>query len=171
MDALGALQTLADQEEHVKNYRPQILCLSGRLFRVLFFQWSKKLIDWQYKIYIYFRTSLSLGFPSARPAIIDFAYLLTKKQSLLICGHIVKERQLPRIRKQVIKNGYSWLHERRVKAFYVMVDNCNFDDGTQALLQAVGIGKLAPNIVLMGFKTNWQTCPRDELLSYFTTIQ
>jgi hypothetical protein len=30
MDALGALQTLADQQEHVKNYRPQVLCLTGK---------------------------------------------------------------------------------------------------------------------------------------------
>jgi solute carrier family 12 sodium/potassium/chloride transporter 2 len=106
-----------------------------------------------------------------RPALVDFAYLLTKKQSLLICGHIVKDKQTSRDRKTVIKNGYSWLHERRVKAFYVMVDNCTFDEGTQAILQATGIGKLAPNIVLMGFKSNWQTCPPNELLAYFTTIQ
>ncbi|XP_021955574.1 bumetanide-sensitive sodium-(potassium)-chloride cotransporter [Folsomia candida] len=137
-DALSALQTLTDQQDHVKNYRPQILCLSG--------------------------------FPSSRPALVDFANLITKKQSLLICGHIVKERQSTRVRKAMIKRGYDWLHERRIKAFYVLVDNVTFDEGTQALLQATGIGKLAPNIVLLGYKSNWQTCPKDELRDFFTTI-
>lgn len=101
----------------------------------------------------------------------DFGNLITKKQSLLICGHIVKEKQGTKVRKTMIKRGYDWLHQCRVKAFYVMVDNCTYDEGTQALLQATGIGKLAPNIVLMGYKANWQTCPRDELRDYFTTIQ
>lgn len=43
-------------EEHVKNFRPQILVLCGM--------------------------------PSARPALVDFAHLLTKNLSMLVCGHI-----------------------------------------------------------------------------------
>lgn len=120
-------------------------------------------------IYVCFSPCL-VGFPSSRPALVDFANLITKKQSLLICGHIVKERQSTRVRKAMIKRGYDWLHERRIKAFYVLVDNVTFDEGTQALLQATGIGKLAPNIVLLGYKSNWQTCPKDELRDFFTTI-
>lgn len=55
-NALQAVHQLNSVEEHVKNYRPQILVLSGM--------------------------------PSARPALVDFAHLLTKNLSLLICGHI-----------------------------------------------------------------------------------
>lgn len=55
-NALQAVHQLNSVEEHVKNYRPQILVLSGM--------------------------------PSARPALIDFAHLLTKNLSLLVCGHI-----------------------------------------------------------------------------------
>ncbi|ODM98389.1 Bumetanide-sensitive sodium-(potassium)-chloride cotransporter [Orchesella cincta] len=137
-DALSALEKLAVQKEHVKNYRPQILCLTG--------------------------------VPSNRPALVDFAYLLTKNHSLLICGHIVKERSAPRARKVIIQNGYEWLQLRKVKAFYVMVDNCTFDEGAQALIQATGIGKLAPNILLMGYKENWQTCPREEVQDFFSVL-
>lgn len=54
--ALRALQLMSSQEQHVKNYHPQILALTG--------------------------------FPSSRPALVDFASLLTKKTSLLICGNI-----------------------------------------------------------------------------------
>lgn len=55
-NALTSVQQLNSVEEHVKNYRPQILVLSG--------------------------------LPSARPPLIDFAYLLTKNLSLLICGDV-----------------------------------------------------------------------------------
>jgi solute carrier family 12 sodium/potassium/chloride transporter 2 len=57
-NALLSVQQLNNVEDHVKNYRPQILVLSGM--------------------------------PSFRPPLIDFAYLLTKNLSLLICGHILK---------------------------------------------------------------------------------
>lgn len=58
--ALQAVQQLNSVEEHVKNYRPQILVLSGM--------------------------------PSARPALVDFAHLLTKNLSMLVCGHITEVR-------------------------------------------------------------------------------
>lgn len=44
-------------EEHVKNYRPQILILSG--------------------------------LPSSRPPLIDFGQIITKNNSLLVCGNII----------------------------------------------------------------------------------
>ena len=52
-----------------------------------------------------------------------------------------------------------------------MVDGCKFDEGCEALLQSVGIGKLAPNILLMGYKTNWQLCDREEVKEYFNCLQ
>lgn len=61
-NALQAVYQLNFVEEHVKNYRPQILVLSG--------------------------------IPSARPAIIDFANLLTKRLSLLVCGHVNNVRRI-----------------------------------------------------------------------------
>ena len=57
-EALSSIQQLAHVEEHVKNYRPQILALTGH--------------------------------PATRPALVDFAYLICKKNSLLICANVVK---------------------------------------------------------------------------------
>ena len=57
-EALGSIQQLVQVEEHVKNYRPQILALTGA--------------------------------PGSRPALIDFAYLICKQNSMLICGQVVK---------------------------------------------------------------------------------
>jgi solute carrier family 12 (sodium/potassium/chloride transporter), member 2 len=51
------MQELNSVEEHVKNYRPQLLVLTGM--------------------------------PGSRPPLVDFANLITKKVSLLICGHIL----------------------------------------------------------------------------------
>lgn len=57
-NALNSVQQLNYVEDHVKNYRPQILVLSGM--------------------------------PGYRPPLIDFAFLITKNLSLLVCGHILK---------------------------------------------------------------------------------
>jgi solute carrier family 12 (sodium/potassium/chloride transporter), member 2 len=56
-NALVSIQQLAQVEDHVKNYRPQLLVLSGM--------------------------------PGSRPALIDFAYLISKKHALIVCGHVV----------------------------------------------------------------------------------
>ena len=61
--ALTSIQQLVHIEEHVKNYRPQILVLTG--------------------------------LPSTRPALVDFAYLICRKNSLMICGNIVQVTAAP----------------------------------------------------------------------------
>ena len=58
--ALSSIQQLVHIEEHVKNYRPQILVLTG--------------------------------LPNTRPALVDFAYLICKNNSLMISANIVQVR-------------------------------------------------------------------------------
>lgn len=65
----------------------------------------------------------------------------------------------------------SWLRAHKIKAFYQQIDGVPFQEGARALLKACGIGKLRPNILMMGYKSDWQTCPRDELLNYFEILQ
>ncbi|CAG0912315.1 unnamed protein product [Notodromas monacha] len=55
--ALKSSHDLWNIEEHVKNFRPQILCMSG--------------------------------FPGVRPPLVDFANLITKQMSLLVCGNVI----------------------------------------------------------------------------------
>lgn len=64
-----------------------------------------------------------------------------------------------------------WLTERKVKSFYYPICAESLRDGVKSLLQAAGIGKLRPNILLMGYKNNWQTCNLRELIDYFQLIQ
>lgn len=137
-NALLSVLQLNNVDEHVKNYRPQVLVLSGM--------------------------------PSARPILIDFADLLTKKLSLMICGHIIEGASNQRERVFLQRQAREWFKKHKVKGFYTVVDGENFETGARALLQASGVGKLKPNVVLMGYKSDWQTCNKDELESYFNTI-
>lgn len=172
-NALQAVHQLNSVEEHVKNYRPQILVLSGM--------------------------------PSARPVLVDFAHLLTKNLSMLVCGDIKTVRSISifllfcfecfhrfssifvfivefrnlflqdplpqRVRNVLYYKANSWLRAHKLKAFYMQVDGLSFESGAKALLKACGIGKLRPNILLMGFKSDWQTCPPSDLNQYFEVLQ
>jgi solute carrier family 12 sodium/potassium/chloride transporter 2 len=40
-----------------------------------------------------------------------------------------------------------------------------------AVFQCSGAGKLRPNILLIGFKNNWQACPPQEVDEFFRMIQ
>lgn len=61
--------------------------------------------------------------------------------------------------------------KRNVKAFVNLVQEANFFQGVRSLIQASGIGKLRPNVVMLGFKNNWTNVEQDEILDYFKTIQ
>ncbi|CAD7082120.1 unnamed protein product [Hermetia illucens] len=135
--ALLSVQHLNNVEEHVKNYRPQILVLSG--------------------------------LPNSRPVLVDFAYLLTKNLSLLVCGHVLRQSS-QKYRNYLQDRANSWFKRHRVKGFYSLVDDEDFDAGCRALMQATGIGKLKPNIVLLGYKADWKVCDKKELNQYFNVM-
>lgn len=69
------------------------------------------------------------------------------------------------------KDGYTWLYQQRIKSFYHIVDNLSLEQGIAALMQITGIGKLAPNVLLMGYKTNWSTCEHKDLEEYLNVLQ
>ncbi|XP_050455526.1 bumetanide-sensitive sodium-(potassium)-chloride cotransporter [Cataglyphis hispanica] len=137
--ALSIVYRLNSIDEHVKNYAPQILALTGP--------------------------------PSARPALMHLANLITKNHSLLISGEVFPTRLSYRLRSARLRSGYSWLHRQRIKSFYHVVEDLNLERGAAALMQATGVGKLAPNVVLMGYKTHWSTCNHKDLQEYFNVLQ
>jgi solute carrier family 12 sodium/potassium/chloride transporter 2 len=71
----------------------------------------------------------------------------------------------------MLANTTSWLRTNKVKAFYSVVDGATFQDGATSLMQACGLGKMRPNILLMGYKQDWLTCPRENLVMYFNVMQ
>ncbi len=64
-----------------------------------------------------------------------------------------------------------WLDKRRVKAFYCPVAHPSLRSGVQSLLQLAGMGKLRPNILLLGFKNDWRYCASEHLEEYVGIIQ
>ncbi|KAK7115937.1 solute carrier family 12 member 3-like [Littorina saxatilis] len=123
-DALKTTLKLVDIDEHVKNFRPQILVLTG--------------------------------YPRNRPALVDFAASITKRQSLLLCAQVFQGDMQRHLRHLRSTAAYRWFRNRNVRAFYTSCAAPTVRHGTQLLLQSQGLGKLRPNMLLMGFKNRWQ---------------
>jgi len=122
VSALKSVQTLTDTPEHVKNFRPKVLVLSGN--------------------------------PTHRIPLIDFGNIITKKLSLLICSHVLRENK-PKNTIKLKEDVQDWMKKQKVVGFYNVVQNTNFEEGAEACLALSGLGKLAPNMLLLGFKQDW----------------
>ncbi|TRY67544.1 hypothetical protein TCAL_09074 [Tigriopus californicus] len=121
--SLRNLQSLNVMQQHVKNYRPMILCLSG--------------------------------IPAHRRPLVDFANLLTKKLSLLICADVESD-SVAKARADEMSNDINhWMEDHQIKAFFSLTQSATFDDGAISTINLTGLGKLKPNVVMMGFKNNW----------------
>ncbi|XP_073083062.1 solute carrier family 12 member 3 isoform X9 [Manis javanica] len=125
--ALSHSVGLNEVEDHIKNYRPQCLVLTGP--------------------------------PNFRPALVDFVGTFTRNLSLMVCGHVLigpRKERMPEL--QLITNGHTkWLNKRKIKAFYSDVIAEDLRSGVQILMQAAGLGRMKPNILVVGFKKNWQS--------------
>ncbi|XP_075908736.1 solute carrier family 12 member 1-like isoform X3 [Petromyzon marinus] len=144
--ALSYLNALQDNlrlygvEEHVKNFRPQCLVMTGA--------------------------------PPHRPALIDLVHCFTKNVGLLICGHVVLGPQ-----RQALKELFAaqvkhqrWLLKEHKKAFYSPVCSHDLREGVQVLLQAAGLGRMKPNILVLGFKKDWRRADGAAVESYIHAI-
>uniref|UniRef100_A0A915PZ03 Uncharacterized protein n=1 Tax=Setaria digitata TaxID=48799 RepID=A0A915PZ03_9BILA len=144
-NALQAMQKLANTEEHVKNYRPQVLLLAGNPAA------RPSLVDFAYNITK--GSSLMIcGF---------------------VVPYDPCDRVFALLRKLDTQMN-EWLRKRHVKSFYVSVANPSLRIGAQTLLQVAGLGKLKPNILITGFKRNWAARGvqgLDEINDYFGVIQ
>ncbi|KAI1301558.1 Solute carrier family 12 member 2 [Halotydeus destructor] len=110
------------------------------------------------------------GCPSTRPALVDFAYSITKGIGMIVCGHAVQGTLSNRARNAIHAQGNEWLQKRKIKGFFNLVEEETFSRGVRSMFQSIGIGKLRPNLVVMGYKQNWTTCDKDEMLDYFQVI-
>uniref|UniRef100_A0A8B9RH85 Solute carrier family 12 member 3 n=1 Tax=Astyanax mexicanus TaxID=7994 RepID=A0A8B9RH85_ASTMX len=126
--ALSYSVSLAGVEDHVKNFRPQCLVLTGP--------------------------------PNLRPALVDFVGSFTKNVSLMICGDILMDDD----------ESVKWLNCRKVRSFYTPFKGDNLREGARHLMQASGLGKMKPNTLVLGFKTNWKECPPGSVEDYVNTV-
>uniref|UniRef100_A0A4W6EHG6 Solute carrier family 12 member 10, tandem duplicate 1 n=1 Tax=Lates calcarifer TaxID=8187 RepID=A0A4W6EHG6_LATCA len=137
--ALSYSVSLSGVEDHVKNFRPQCLVLTGP--------------------------------PNQRPALVDFVGSFTKHISLMICGDIIMVSHSVHTRSQDSTDSLvKWMNKRRVRSFYTPFTADSLRAGTRHLLQASGLGKLKPNTLVLGFKTNWRDSSPESIEDYINTI-
>uniref|UniRef100_A0A3B3V6H0 Solute carrier family 12 member 10, tandem duplicate 1 n=1 Tax=Poecilia latipinna TaxID=48699 RepID=A0A3B3V6H0_9TELE len=109
------------------------------------------------------------GPPNQRPALVDFVGSFTKHISLMICGDIILQDRKTRPQDStdcLVK----WMNKRKVRSFYTPLSADNLRAGTKQLLQASGLGKLKPNTLVLGFKSNWRDSAPESIEDYISTI-
>uniref|UniRef100_A0A3B3WXQ0 Solute carrier family 12 member 10, tandem duplicate 1 n=1 Tax=Poecilia mexicana TaxID=48701 RepID=A0A3B3WXQ0_9TELE len=136
--ALSSSVSLTGVEDHVKNFRPQCLVLTGP--------------------------------PNQRPALVDFVGSFTKHISLMICGDIILEQDRKTRPQDATDCLVKWMNKRKVRSFYSPLSADNLRAGTKQLLQASGLGKLKPNTLVLGFKSNWRDSAPESIEDYISTI-
>ncbi|XP_038597036.1 solute carrier family 12 member 3-like [Tachyglossus aculeatus] len=132
--ALSYSVSLTSVQDHVKNFRPQCLVLTGP--------------------------------PVQRPALVDFVGAFTKHISLMICGNVTAEPQGVRDSEDHVK----WLNSRKIRSFYTVISAPTLRAGAQSLMQVSGLGRLKPNVLVLGYKHDWQEEPSVAVEEYVGVI-
>ncbi|XP_039996550.1 solute carrier family 12 member 10, tandem duplicate 1 isoform X2 [Xiphias gladius] len=136
--ALSYSVSLYGVEDHVKNFRPQCLVLTGP--------------------------------PHQRPALVDFVDSFTKHIGLMICGDIIMEHERQTRPQDPTVWLVKWMKKRKVRSFYTPFTADSLRSGARNLMQASGLGKLKPNTLVLGFKTDWRESSPESIEDYISTI-
>lgn len=75
------------------------------------------------------------------------------------------------MRSKLQQKAYRYLRFTKIKGYFSVADNLDLHTGVAAMLNLSGVGKVKPNILMMGFKNDWSTCDRNSLDQYVLTIQ
>ncbi|XP_015728430.1 solute carrier family 12 member 1 isoform X3 [Coturnix japonica] len=138
--ALDSALALTTVEDHVKNFRPQCIALTGApMIR-------PALLDITHT----FTKNNGL-------CICCEVYTGPRK----LC---VKEMNSGMAKKQ------AWLTKNKRKAFYAAVAADSFRDGVKSLLQASGLGRMKPNTLVIGFKKDWRNAAVTQVENYVGVI-
>ncbi|XP_077570713.1 solute carrier family 12 member 2-like isoform X2 [Stigmatopora nigra] len=138
--ALTQCLNLTAVEDHVKNFRPQCLVLTG--------------------------------YPSSRPALLQLVHSFTKNVGLMVCGHVRIASRRPNLKEASQEHArcQRWLNKKCIKAFYAPVFSDTLRNGVHFLLQSVGLGRLKPNTLVLGFKNNWMEGHMNDVEAYINII-
>ncbi|UJR08646.1 hypothetical protein I4U23_012905 [Adineta vaga] len=109
------------------------------------------------------------GNPINRPILVDLCSLVTYGRSLMICGNVIIDDPTVNLTYKKDDDGELWLKQRTAKAFYQPVIEPTLRQGAIALLQCVGVGKMRPNVAVLGFKNDW-TVNAITSIDYFNII-
>ncbi|XP_063830053.1 bumetanide-sensitive sodium-(potassium)-chloride cotransporter-like isoform X2 [Ostrinia nubilalis] len=110
------------------------------------------------------------GKPMARVALLDVAHLITKVGSFMIVADITTKLKTYHDiseRKQAVN---TWLASRKYRSFYVIVQ-ADLESGVRSLVQCAGLGRVAPNVLLVGYKGDWNRCTHKALATYVRILR
>ncbi|KAJ8249361.1 hypothetical protein GJAV_G00233950 [Gymnothorax javanicus] len=136
INAVNNMLTLSGVDDHVKNFRPQCMVLTGS--------------------------------PKTRPALLDIAHSFTKNYGMCVTCQVFvgsKSENIMEMNSSMEKQQM-WLNKKKRKAFYNAVVNDNFRLGVESLMQASGLGRLKPNMLMLGFKSNWKKAKVVDVQNY-----
>uniref|UniRef100_A0AAQ4Q5F2 Solute carrier family 12 member 2 n=1 Tax=Gasterosteus aculeatus aculeatus TaxID=481459 RepID=A0AAQ4Q5F2_GASAC len=101
------------------------------------------------------------GYPNSRPALLQLVNSFTKNVGLMVCAHVRMVGSEP-----PEPAGAYFIHSIHCLPLYV----CIYLHTTSVGVQAVGLGRLKPNTLVMGFKNNWSDGDMREVEIYINTI-
>ncbi|XP_048473108.1 solute carrier family 12 member 1 isoform X6 [Rhincodon typus] len=139
MSYVTALQdalSLTGVNDHIKNFRPQCIVLTG----------SPKSRPALLDLTLSFTKNFSL-------CICSQVFMGPRKQT-------VSDMNLS------MDNYQQWLSRNKKKAFYAAVAGDNLRDGVKCLLQASGLGRMKPNTLVIGYKRDWRTANPQDVENY-----
>ncbi|XP_064013717.1 solute carrier family 12 member 1 isoform X2 [Pogoniulus pusillus] len=140
VNALDSALALTTVEDHVKNFRPQCIALTGApMIR-------PALLD------------ITHAFTKNNGLCICCEVYMGPRK---LC---VKEMNSGMAKKQ------AWLTKNKRKAFYAAVAADSFRDGVKSLLQASGLGRMKPNTLVIGFKKDWRSATATQVENYVGII-
>uniref|UniRef100_A0A6I8PFS4 Solute carrier family 12 member 1 n=1 Tax=Ornithorhynchus anatinus TaxID=9258 RepID=A0A6I8PFS4_ORNAN len=140
VSAVNSALELTTVEDHVKNFRPQCIVLTGEPMT------RPALLD------------ITHAFTKNSGLCICCQVFVGPRK---LC---VQEMNSGMGRKQ------AWLTSNKRKAFYAAVAADSFRDGVRSLLQASGLGRMKPNTLVLGFKRNWRKAALAEIENYVGII-
>lgn len=138
--ALSHCLHLTGVEDHIKNFRPQCLVMTG-------YPNSRPAL-----------LNLVHAF-TKNVGLMVCAHVRTGSRR-----PVYKEMLSDQLRYQ------RWLLKNHTKAFYSPVFAKDLRDGAQYLLQATGLGRLKTNTLVLGFKNNWRDGEMKDVEIYINTI-
>ncbi|XP_067352021.1 solute carrier family 12 member 1 isoform X2 [Channa argus] len=136
VSAVNNALSLTGVEDHVKNFRPQMLVLTGSA------RTRPALLDLAHSFSKNYGLCLNCE-----------VFVGLRSQALQEMNANMEKNQL-------------WLRKINRKAFYTAVASDNFREGAERLLQASGLGRMKPNTLMIGFKRNWRTAGAEEVHNY-----
>uniref|UniRef100_A0AAY4E5X0 Solute carrier family 12 member 1 n=1 Tax=Denticeps clupeoides TaxID=299321 RepID=A0AAY4E5X0_9TELE len=136
ISAVNNTLVLSGVDEHVKNFRPQCIVLTGAP------KTRPALLDLAH--------SLTKNYGLFQPLSAHQGSRTDKLQEL----------------NTNLESHQAWLRSNKRKAFYAAVASDSLRNGSLSFLQAAGLGRLKPNTLMIGFKRDWRAAGAAAIQGY-----